>query len=106
MPLDPTSEQCYNKMLPAPLAFYSKKLSTSESEYSTFDRELFTAYFALRHFRFLVKGNTFILFTDHKPLTLALFRTSPIGPQCSREDYRSCLSLTVKSFICQALKML
>ena len=61
----------------APLAFYSKKLSASESKYSAFDRELFAAYSALRHFCFLLEGNTFTLFTDHKPLTHALFRTSP-----------------------------
>ena len=61
----------------APLSFYSKKLSASESKYSAFDRELFAAYSALRHFRFLLEGNTFPLFTDHKPLTHALFRTSP-----------------------------
>jgi len=61
----------------APLAFYSKKLSSAECKYSAFDRELFAAYSALRHFRFLLKGKEFILFTDHKPLTQALFRTSP-----------------------------
>ena len=61
----------------APLAFYSKKLSSSESRYSAFDKELFAAYSALRHFRFLLEGKEFVLFTDHKPLTHALFRTSP-----------------------------
>ena len=61
----------------APLAFYSKKLSSAESRYSAFDRELFAAYSALRHFRFLLEGKEFVLFTDHKPLTHALFRTSP-----------------------------
>ena len=61
----------------APLAIYSKKLSSAESRYSTFDRELFAAYSALRHFRFLLEGKEFVLFTDHKPLTQALFRTSP-----------------------------
>ena len=61
----------------APLAFYSKKLSAPEIRYSAFDRELFAAYSALRHFRFMLEGRQFILFTDHKPLTYALFRTSP-----------------------------
>ena len=42
----------------APLAFYSKKLIASETRYSAFVYE-------------------FLLFTDHKPLTFALFRTSP-----------------------------
>ena len=75
MPLDPMLEQSYNKKYP--LAFYSKKLSAPESRNSTFDRELFAAYSSLRHFRFMLEGRQFILFTDHKPLTFALFRTSP-----------------------------
>ena len=61
----------------APLSFYSRKLSSAESRYSAFDRELLAAYSALRHFRFLLEGNEFVLFSDHKPLTHALFRTSP-----------------------------
>ncbi|MBZ5782063.1 Ty3/Gypsy family RNase HI domain-containing protein, partial [Klebsiella aerogenes] len=61
----------------APLSFSPKKLSPAESKYSAFDRELYAAYSALRHFRFLLEGKEFILFTDHKPLTHALFRTSP-----------------------------
>lgn len=60
-----------------PLSFFSKKLSGAESRYSAFDRELLAAYLAVRHFRFLLEGRTFTLFTDHKPLTHALFRTSP-----------------------------
>ena len=61
----------------APLSFYSRKLSPSETRYSAFDRELLAAWSALRHFRFLLEGNEFVLYTDHKPLTQALFRTSP-----------------------------
>ena len=61
----------------APLSFYSRKLSSAESRYSAFDRELLAAYSTLRHFRFLLEGNEFVLFSDHKPLTHALFRTAP-----------------------------
>ena len=60
-----------------PLAFFSKKLSSAESKYSAFDRELLAAYSSIRHFRFLLEGRSFTLFTDHKPLTHALFRSSP-----------------------------
>ena len=60
----------------APLAFYSKKLSSTKSRYSAFDRELFAAYSALLRFQFLKEGKEFIFFTDHKPLTHALFRFS------------------------------
>jgi hypothetical protein len=45
--------------------------------YSTFDRELFAAYSAVRHFRFLLEGRKFHILTDHKPLVLAMERTTP-----------------------------
>ena len=61
----------------SPMAFFSKKLSSAESKYSAFDRELLAAYFAVHHFPFLLEGPQFTLFTDHKPVTHALFRSSP-----------------------------
>ena len=67
----------------SPLAFFSKKLSSVESKYSAFDRELLAAYSSIRHFCFLLEACEFNLFTDHKPLTLALFRSSPGPPNSS-----------------------
>ena len=67
----------------APLAFFSRKLY-AERKYSTFDRELLAAYRSIRHFRFMLEGIDFLLFTDHKPLTSALFRSSP--PWMSRQQ--------------------
>ena len=61
----------------APISFFSKKLSNTETKYSAFDRELLAAFSTIRHFRFLLEGREFTLFTDHKPLTSALFRSSP-----------------------------
>lgn len=55
-----------------PLAFFSRKLTSAERRYSTYDRELLAAYSAIRYFRHLLEGRPFILFTDHKPLTYAL----------------------------------
>nr|VZI44567.1 unnamed protein product [Spirometra erinaceieuropaei] len=55
-----------------PLAFFSKKLSKAETRYSTFGRELHAAYLAVRHFRHLLEGREFTIFTDHKPLTFAI----------------------------------
>ena len=60
-----------------PLSFYSRKLTDAEKKYSAFDRELLAAYSAVRHFRFMLEGRDFTLFTDHKPLTFAISRTSP-----------------------------
>ena len=59
------------------MSFFSKKLSNTEVKYSAFDRELLAAFSTIRHFRFMLEGREFTLFTDHKPLTSALFRSSP-----------------------------
>ena len=61
----------------SPLAFFSKKLSDAEKKYSAFDRELLAAFSSVPHFRFMLEGRDFTILTDHKPLTHALFRTSP-----------------------------
>ena len=50
----------------APLAFFSRKLSPAETRYSVFDRELLAAFSAVRHFRFLLEGRRFTLFSDHR----------------------------------------
>nr|VZI44395.1 unnamed protein product [Spirometra erinaceieuropaei] len=55
-----------------PLAFFSKKLSKAETRYSTFERELLVAYLAVKNFRHLLEDQEFTIFTDHKPLTLAM----------------------------------
>ena len=69
----------------APLAFFSKKLSVAEQKYSTLDRELLAAFSSLWHFHFLLEGRAFTICTDHKPLTLALFRVSP--PWSARQQH-------------------
>jgi len=51
-----------------PLGFFSKKLSSAECRYSTYDRELLAAYRATRHFMHLIEGRRTTLRTDHKPL--------------------------------------
>ena len=68
----------------APLSFFSKKLSSAESNYSTFDRELLAAYSAIRHFRCLLEGRRFQLWTDHKPLCSAIHRIS--APWSARQQ--------------------
>ena len=60
-----------------PLAFFSKKLAPAQSKYSAFDRELLAVYLAIRHFRFMLEGRTFTIFTDHRPLVTAITRVSP-----------------------------
>jgi hypothetical protein len=56
-----------------PLAFFSKKLEPAQMRYSAFDRELFTG---ICHFRYMLVGRPFTIYTDHKPLTFALGKVS------------------------------
>jgi hypothetical protein len=68
-----------------PLGFFSRKLTDTESRYSTFDRELLAAQAAIKHFRHFCEGRLFQLWTDHKPLVTAISRVStPISPRQQR----------------------
>jgi hypothetical protein len=81
-----------------PLAFFSHKLSPTESRYSTFDRELLAAYLAVRHFRFFLEGRFFTLFTDHKPLVTAISKAGT--PFSSRQQrHLSFLSKFTTNFV-------
>ncbi|KFD69854.1 hypothetical protein M514_17976 [Trichuris suis] len=62
-----------------PLGFFSKKLSPAQQRYSTYDRELTAAYMSVKYFRYMLEGRTFILYTDHKPLTFAFTKKSNDG---------------------------
>ena len=53
----------------APLAFFSRKLTEAEAHYSTFNRELLACVAAIRNFRYLLEGQRFFIWSDHKPLT-------------------------------------
>jgi transposase InsO family protein len=58
------------------LGFFSQKLSPAETRYSTFDRELLAIYSSILHFRHLLEGRSFIIFTDHLPLVGAIGHVS------------------------------
>ncbi len=58
------------------LAFFSKKLEPAQMQYSAFDRELFACVAGIRHFRYMLEGRPFTIYTDHKPLTFALGKVS------------------------------
>ena len=44
-----------------PIAFFSKKLSTPQSSYSTCDREWRAAYFSVIHFKHFIDGRNVLL---------------------------------------------
>ncbi|VUZ43746.1 unnamed protein product [Hymenolepis diminuta] len=51
------------------LAFFSAKLTPTQTRYSTFGRELLAIYKAVKHLRYLLEGRQFTIFADHKPST-------------------------------------
>ncbi|UYV63103.1 transposition, partial [Cordylochernes scorpioides] len=71
-----------------PIVFFSRKLDAAQRKYSAYDRELLAVYLAIKHFRHLLEGRQFPVYTDHKPLTYAfqqnLDKASP--RQCRHLD--------------------
>ncbi len=55
-----------------PLAFFCKNMEPAQVRYSAFDRELLACCASIRHFRYMLGGRLFTIYTDHKPLTYAL----------------------------------
>lgn len=82
--------QQYKDGIWEPLSFFSRKLSPAEIKYATFDRELLAIFLAIKQFRYFVEGRSFIVYTDHKPLTTALFTKTEKNPRQARQlDYLS-----------------
>jgi RNase H-like domain found in reverse transcriptase len=69
-----------------PLGFFSAKLSGAESRNSAFDRELLVVSSGILHFRHLLEGRQFMVFSDHKLLAGALTRVS--DPRSDRQRYQ------------------
>lgn len=68
-----------------PLAFFSRKLSPCQSKYSPYDRELLAIYESIKHFRYMLEGLDFTIYTDHKPLCYAFHQRKT---NCSPRQFR------------------
>ena len=74
-----------------PLAFYSSKLKPNERLWPPYDRELLGAFKGIRHFKELIEGRNFTLYTDHQSLIPSLSKKT--DPQTARQTYQlSCIS--------------
>jgi hypothetical protein len=68
-----------------PLAFFSKKLTATETKYGVYDRELLAIYLAVKHFQYMVEGRDLVIFTDHKPINFAFQQKSD---KCTPRQFR------------------
>ena len=69
-----------------PLSFFSAKLMPNQRLWPPFDRELLAAFRSIRHFRHMVEGRSFTLYTDHQSLVPSLNKKSE--PQTARQTYQ------------------
>ncbi|GBM34926.1 hypothetical protein AVEN_41469-1 [Araneus ventricosus] len=53
------------------LAFFSRKRTPAEQQYSVYDVELLAIYASVRHFSYMLEGRNFTIYADHKPLIYA-----------------------------------
>ena len=74
-----------------PLAFYSSKLEPHQRSWPPYDRELLGAFKSVRHFKHMLEGRPFTLFTDHQSLVPSMRKKS--DPQTIRQTYQlACIS--------------
>lgn len=66
-----------------PIAFASKKLSDTQTRWSTIEREAYSVIFALKKFRNWIFGCEVTVFSDHNPLTY-LTETTPKSAKLAR----------------------
>ena len=69
-----------------PLSFYSKKLNDTQQLWPPYDRELLGAFNAVRHFKPMIEGRPFTLFTDHLSLVPSVAKKT--DPQTTRQAYQ------------------
>lgn len=74
-----------------PLAYFSRKLSDSKQKASTYDRELYAMYEAVKHFKDSLIAREFCIYTDHKALTAA-FQQRPERANPTQQRHLSFIS--------------
>jgi hypothetical protein len=69
----------YIDNLHKPVGFNSRKLSSTEANYSASERELLAIVYSLEQFLAYVYGRKTVIYTDHKPLVTAKTLKEPMG---------------------------
>ncbi|UYV76124.1 hypothetical protein LAZ67_13002670, partial [Cordylochernes scorpioides] len=82
---------------PQPNSTLSVLVDASNVAVGAFDRELLAAFLSVKHFSYFLDGKTFMLFTDHKPLTYAFTSKSERSPRQERHlNYLSQFSMDIR----------
>jgi hypothetical protein len=65
------------------------KCEPAQIRYLAFDRDLIACYAGIRHFRYMLEGQPFTIYTDHKTLTYALGKVADgwTAMQCRQLSY-------------------
>ena len=61
-----------------PIAFYSRKINSSQQNYTITDKELLSIVETLKEYRNILSGHQIMVNTDHKNLTYKNFNTERI----------------------------
>ena len=69
-----------------PLGFWSAKLQPHQQLWPPYDRELLAAFRGIRHFRPMVEGRPFTLYSDHLPLVPSMSKKT--DAQTARQVYQ------------------
>ena len=69
-----------------PLGFWSAKLQPNQQLWPAYDRELLAAFRGIRHFRPMVEGKPFTLYSDHLPLVPSMAKKA--DAQTARQTYQ------------------
>ena len=81
-----------------PIAFASRKLSTSERNYAQVEKEALSPVFGVKRFHNYPYGRTFTLVTDHKPLTTILGSKKQVPPLAAARLQRWAIILSAYKY--------